>query len=271
MFALFLNMNQRNNTFAKNQWNRYWSTHEYSSIQSTSGRMAKQLLPYLGPGRLRILELGCGSGTDSRQLSADKKNIVFALDFSWNALNKLKLDRKESGSNLTLICADVQALPFKNESVDVIMHQGLLEHFTNGEKILMEQSSVLKMNGLLLVDVPQRYHIYTALKHACIGLDKWPFGWETEFSPRKLISCATKAGFRTETLYGYWSRPAFIYRVLRAVLKYIKIGLPLNLQASNKIRIRRDSFRERISGWPLVCWTAMDIGLITRKRMRQDG
>jgi hypothetical protein len=37
---------------------------------------------------------------------------------------------------------------------------------------------VIKKGGFALADVPQRYHLYTAVKHLLIRLNKWFCGWE---------------------------------------------------------------------------------------------
>ena len=41
---------------------------------------------------------------------------------------------------------------------------------------------MLKKDGFLVIDVPQKYHILTIYKHLLMAIGKWRFGWETEYS-----------------------------------------------------------------------------------------
>jgi len=91
--------------------------------------------------------------------------------------------------------ANAFKIPVPDATFDIVFHQGLLEHFKDPLPLLEEQFRVLKPGGFLLVDVPQRYHIYTVIKHTLIFLNKWFAGWETEFSIGRLTKLLTQSGF----------------------------------------------------------------------------
>ena len=101
-----------------------------------------------------------------------------------NSLNIIKNIATEEKVEVNPVGGNAFSLPFPDASFDLVFHQGLLEHFRQKEanNLLKENIRVLKSGGLLLVDVPQRYHIYTVMKHILIALDKWFAGWEREFS-----------------------------------------------------------------------------------------
>lgn len=81
-----------------------------------------------------VLEIGCGSG----ELSHYLKNYN-GIDFS--------------KTSCKFIMGDAHELPFKNNSVDLILLLDLLEH--TGDKIVMEEVyRIIKPNGYVIITVP---------------------------------------------------------------------------------------------------------------------
>lgn len=205
-------------------WDRYWGdkAHVGEVYPAVSDLVAEitRALPDLR-GR-RILEVGAGTGREGHELAL-RGGSICALDFSPEAL---RLARQVSRASW-LVRGDALATPFPDGSFDLVYHQGLLEHFSDPLSLLRENYRVLKPGGLVLVDVPQKYHVYTLLKHALMALDQWFAGWETQFSPREIRVLVERAGFRCERLYGYGMQPGLMYRVAREGLKRLGIRLPL--------------------------------------------
>jgi SAM-dependent methyltransferase len=179
-----------------------------------------QALPHLQGQRL--LEVGAGTGREGHEL-ARRGALVCALDFSPEAL---RLSRQISGS-VRLVRGDALATPFRDGSFDLVYHQGLLEHFRDPLRLLRENHRVVRRGGLVLVDVPQKYHIYTLVKQGLIAVNRWFAGWETQFSPREIRALVERVGFRCERLYGYGMHPGLLYRVAREAGKRVGVRLPL--------------------------------------------
>lgn len=68
------------------------------------------------------------------------------------------------------------------KSFDLVFSVGVIEHFKDPIPIIKEQTRVLKKGGFLIIDVPQKYNLYTIVKHMRMKLRIFPFGWETEYS-----------------------------------------------------------------------------------------
>jgi ubiquinone/menaquinone biosynthesis C-methylase UbiE len=174
-----------------------------------------------------VLEVGGGSGRDSiriKTLGGD----VYVLDYAESSLKTIKEQIVEEDINLKLIKGDAFKLPFKDNSFDIVFHQGLIEHFLNPEIILRENVRVLKSGGLILVDAPQRYHLYTLLKHILIFFNKWFAGWETEYSIKELENMLKNEGVKKIiSVYGDWMNPSILYRILREIFFKFGIKLPL--------------------------------------------
>ena len=60
----------------------------------------------------------------------------------------------------TSVVADVQSLPFRSESVDLVIATGLLEHVDDPVAVIKEVVRVLRPGGVVHVEVPfiQQYH-----------------------------------------------------------------------------------------------------------------
>ncbi|MBI2403109.1 MAG: methyltransferase domain-containing protein [Gemmatimonadetes bacterium] len=204
-------------------WDRYWGgkahvADVYPAVSDLLAEIARGLPDVRGR---RILEVGAGTGREGHELARRGAN-VWALDFSPEAL---RLSRQIS-DHVRLVRGDALATPFPDASFDLVYHQGLLEHFRDPWPLLRENHRVLKPGGLVLVDVPQKYHVYTLMKHALIALNQWFAGWETQFSPGEIRALVERAGFRCERVYGYGMRPGLLYRVAREALQRWGVRLP---------------------------------------------
>ncbi len=213
----------------------------------------------------KILEVGAGSGRDSFRF-ARQKATVFVLDYSPKAIEIIKQLNTASVDCVYGIQADAFNMPFPNEAFDIVFHQGLLEHFCDPRPLLRENFRLLKAGGFLLVDVPQRYHFYTLIKHLLIFFNKWFAGWETEFSIAQLKTLLEETGFSIKKEYGNWMRPSLFYRLTREALKKVKISLPLYPKGFKITRQLRDLFRNWLSKKKWALNTVLDIGVIGQKK-----
>lgn len=205
-------------------WDRYWggkasAAEVYPAVSDLLGEIAKAMPEARGH---RVLEVGAGTGREGHQLAA-RGALVVLVDFSAEAL---RLSRRISPLP-RLVRADVRWLPFRDGCFDLVYHQGLMEHFPDPGPLLLENRRALAEGGVLLVDVPQAFHIYTLVKHGLMFLGLWFAGWETQYSPRGLERTVERAGFQCLWRYGYWMRPGLWYRAIRQLLKIVGIRLPL--------------------------------------------
>lgn len=248
-------------------WDNFWSDkREVHEVYSNADRVLRNVLKVMDLKDKRVLEVGAGTGRDSFGM-VDHGASVFMLDYSTNSLNIIKNIATEEKVDVSPVGGNAFSLPFPDASFDLVFHQGLLEHFREKEadSLLRENIRVLKRGGLLLVDVPQRYYIYTVMKHILIAIDKWFAGWEREFSIPELDRLLRLLGVEPIYKYGEWMYPSLFYRVFREGLRKIGVSLPLNPTPVRPLTNLRMKIRETLRTTPLVLYTSLSCGIICKK------
>lgn len=232
-------------TSTKEHWQSYWKTPDHQP-PVVHEEMLEELQKTVGVKGKKILEVGAGMGGDSVYL-AKQGAFVTALDYTDEALDAIREHAKKGGVELSIKQGDTRQLPFKDESFDVVFHQGLLEHFRDPLAILKEHVRVLRIGGYLLVDVPQKYTTYTVKKKIAIERGRWFAGWERAFTIGELEHLIREAGLTVVRSYG-WG----YYGKLHA-LRNLKLG---DWYESLWRRIERSRIKL------YLCWC---IGVIGRK------
>ncbi|MBI4417847.1 MAG: methyltransferase domain-containing protein [Ignavibacteriales bacterium] len=251
----------------RSDWENFWEEkQDVEEVYSNADRILRSLRKVTTLGGARVLEIGAGTGRDSFPV-AEAGADVYQLDYSSNSLLILKRLAEARSLATTVVGGDAFQLPFRDNTFDIVFHQGLLEHFRKpfAESLLREHVRVLRAGGLLLVDVPQRYHLYTIAKHILIAINKWFAGWERSFSLGELRDDLTAQGLTPVFAYGEWMYPSFFYRVIREMGKRIGIRLPLKPILIPGLTRLRASVRARLLETALPLHTGISIGVIARK------
>jgi SAM-dependent methyltransferase len=141
----------------------------------------------------------------------------YLLDYVQAPLNIAEKIARQNGVKIRTFKEDAKTIPFEDDSFDLVFSQGFIEHFTDPEIFLKEQLRVLKPEGCLYIDIPQKYHVYTLIKHALMALSKWRPGWETEFTVSQLKNLVSEIGLQTRHVVGDWSNPLFILKIIYVV------------------------------------------------------
>ena len=209
-------------------WESYWKAHaDLDRTYSTGGRLAREIL---ADGDVRgkvVLEVGAGSGRDTLEL-VRAGAIGVVLDYSPASLELVQRQARDQGLPVHLVRADALAMPFRDGSIEIVHHQGLLEHFRDPAPLLLENARVTRSGGRVVVDVPQTFHLYTLMKQVMIVANVWFAGWETQFTPGQLEARVRAAGLTVRRSYGDWMVPGLGYRVVREILKRaFRLTLPL--------------------------------------------
>ena len=206
-------------------WNNYLERNEYKDTILEHGNnrikfhelICRHIKKIKNP---RIIELGCGTCIDTN-IIAKRRNFgsYFALDISKNSISLALRINKDFKNFVNLLIGDTVKLPLKDQSFDLVFSQGLVEHFSNPDDVIKEQIRILKSNGILVVNVPQKFTGYTLYKKRMIRRKIWDLGWEREFSCNELKNLGQSLGLKEVETVGYqywksWQEPTFVLRDL---------------------------------------------------------
>lgn len=251
----------------RSHWESFWKDrHAVEEVYSNGDRILRNLQAVTSLEGLRVLEVGAGTGRDSFPLAQHGARVV-QLDYSVESLAILKDVAAQLAVPVEIVGGDTFSLPFRDSSFDVVFHQGLLEHFRApaAGKLLEENIRVLRPGGLLLVDVPQRFHAYTLAKRILIASGKWFAGWERSFTIGGLTHTLELLGMEPVHRYGEWMAPSFFYRSLREAMKIVGLRLPLYPSLGPWAGRLRARARLWLLATPLPLHTGISIGVIARK------
>jgi malonyl-CoA O-methyltransferase len=117
------------------------------------GKTAEGLFERLEPMRIepaRILDLGCGSGARMRPLARKyPRSRVIGVDISAAMLAKAAA-RGRWWSKPSVVAANAAALPFANNSIDLVFANLLLPYSDDIAALLKEISRVLRKDGVFV-------------------------------------------------------------------------------------------------------------------------
>jgi ubiquinone/menaquinone biosynthesis C-methylase UbiE len=184
-------------TANEDMWDALWQKTPSRSYWNAAlrGELAHDyavlFLRHLQPG-VRILEAGCGVGQvvlALRQRGYD----CWGLDFAAKTIGMLRSVFPE----VPFHQGDIRALPFANESFDAYVSLGVIEHFTEGQELMLaEAARVLRPGGKMFVSVPA-FNGYRRLRARLGTYDQSaaaPF-FEACYSREELELLLREAGF----------------------------------------------------------------------------
>jgi len=108
--------------------------------------IVRRILQRYAPPRARILDVGCGTGATTAQLSG--LGSVSGIDMGPAAL------RHARARGLTVARGSAEKLPVREAALDVVVALDVIEHLDDDRLALREILRVLRPGGVLLATVP---------------------------------------------------------------------------------------------------------------------
>jgi len=124
-----------------------------SAVESFAGVANPWTLGRLAAGE-RVLDLGCGAGTDSlvaaQMVGAD--GHVTGIDMTAAMLVKARSAAAEMGAtNVEFVEAEAERLPFADESFDVVISNGVIDLVPDKDAVFAEIFRVLHPGGRIQI------------------------------------------------------------------------------------------------------------------------
>lgn len=140
----------QNNSTSYNIWHETVHGLENPSVLSLEEwhKNALHLAPPVH--NLKVLEVGCGVGDFALYLAQQEADVT-AVDFSEKAIELARTKNELQKKNVNFLIADAQALPFADNSFDLIFSCECLEHIPLPQLALAEMQRVLKPSGRLIL------------------------------------------------------------------------------------------------------------------------
>lgn len=107
----------------------------------------------------RLLEIGCGMGTDLLQFARGGAHCT-GVDLTPRSLEISQLHFALYGMYADFLLADAEALPFADESFDVVYSNGVLHHTPDTERAVREVHRILRPGGVAKVMLYHRHSLY---------------------------------------------------------------------------------------------------------------
>lgn len=139
----------------------------YAALEQESGRRLLDRAEFRRMEPVRILDLGCGSGTATAALKKTfRKAQVTGLDLSCGMLGEA---RRKSGLTrpFRLLCADMASLPLAARSMDMVFANLSVFWVEQPEKLFAEVRRILRPDGMFL---------FSGFGQGCLRqlADTWP-------------------------------------------------------------------------------------------------
>lgn len=167
------------------------------------------------PKSANIVELGCSSGILLEKLKENNYKKLTGVEISAQAIKALK------SKDITGVKVKNYKLPFKDNSIDVLIASNILEHIESDSKAIKEWRRVIKKEGHILIIVPAFMALWS--EHDEINLHF------KRYRIKDILKLAVTAQLTIREI-NYWNFVLFIpVLVIRKILNMIR---PANKKSS---------------------------------------
>ena len=136
----------------------------------------------IGPGD-HVLEIGCGTAALGAAIAARGAAVVASdLSLRWLVLAGKRL-AGSSARAVDLVACAAEALPFPDESFELVAAADVVEHVESPARFVRECARVLRPGGLLFLATPNRYSL---------GLEPHVRLWGVGYLPRRAAESYVK-------------------------------------------------------------------------------
>jgi len=121
-----------------------------------------RLIPFAEYGGRRVLEVGCGAGTDLVRFAQHGARVT-GVDIADSAIRLAQTNVRQRGLNAHLLVADGERLPFAEDAFDLVYAHGVVQYTADGPRLVAECRRVLKPGGQAIFQVYNRLSWLNAL------------------------------------------------------------------------------------------------------------
>jgi SAM-dependent methyltransferase len=162
-----------------------------------------------------VLDIGCGSGTTGATLAYQGARYI-GLDHSPNAASRALRNLRSVGADGFTVQGNAEALPIRDNSIDVVYSNGVLHHTPNFSAAMDEAYRVLKPDGQAIIALYATYSLTFGLVRLA-GLLR---GNLTRSARTRWMGDASEGAWRTGGRLNPWTETFSAVELRRFVHKY---------------------------------------------------
>lgn len=181
----------------KEIWEQVWTKNLITSDYSLKYLDFMKGIEKTLPEESNVLEAGCGTGQTLSLLS--DRHETYGLDISRAALRLAKNNCRYT------ILGSIFNIPFGDNTFDLVYNSGVIEHFKYPENVsaIKEMARITKPSGKVIIIVPNTLCLwYKTGKFFAVLMKSFEFGYEEDYTPRRLENATRKAGLTIEQIFG---------------------------------------------------------------------
>lgn len=178
------------------------------------------------------LDGGCGPGFFSKALAGRGASVVSA-DIS-PSLARIASARASSAG---VVC-DVAALPFDDESFDVVLSSECIEHTADPRASFLSLARVLRSGGTMILSVPNSRWKASVVVAGALGVRPYG-GLENWVHPRQLRRWALQGDLRIVDHFGVHPLPFQLPLAPRWLPRLERVAKPLGMWMINQVMVGR--------------------------------
>jgi 2-polyprenyl-3-methyl-5-hydroxy-6-metoxy-1,4-benzoquinol methylase len=127
----------------------YFEYKEKPSFNPSPNGPQAKIISQINPNSM-VLDIGCASGYIARELKAKNCHVI-GIEIN----EKMAREAQEFCDQVLVFdVEEIQELPFKNGSFDVIILADILEHLKRPDTVLVNLKKYLANNGFIIASIP---------------------------------------------------------------------------------------------------------------------
>src|SRR3989338_6407466 len=133
----------------KEYFNKWAHTYDKYLFRWFMKRAQQKSIDLIDKMNFSALEVGCGTGEGLLMLKEKTNGTIVGIDISEEMLKRAK--EKLNKRNINLKKANVESIPYNDETFDVVMSTESFHHYVNPKRAINEMKRVLKKGGDLII------------------------------------------------------------------------------------------------------------------------
>ncbi len=193
-------------------------------------------------------------GTEILLWAAEQGVRPVGIDLAFETVREARRVLRTHAPGFT--CSDVRALPFPNDTFDLIYSMGTIEHFPDFDVAVAELFRVLRPEGRAIIGVPNKLDPFLRplMVHVMNKCGLYGYGMEKSFTPWALRRLLESAGFRVVGLSGVLFMPGWLRMADLCFQTYFPSLTPLTRAAVRPFAWLYDRFPAvRRHGYLIAC------------------